>query len=136
MHADPDALVELDFLRIIFVSIERIETDIVVNKLSANLNGGGGQNMTGSARTREYDLLLEGFTLGHSQRVGLCDDRHNVDDLAEFFHDDDIDGPKTVTSGIDKEQAAVDARVLDVSVTHCGQFLAQIRAMLVLKKWG
>ena len=35
-------------------------------------------------------------------------------------------------SRIDKVQAAVDARVLNVPVTHGRQFLAQIRAVLVL----
>ena len=36
-----------------------------------------------------------------------------------------------MASGVDEVQAAVDARVLDVSVTHGGQLLAQVRAVLV-----
>jgi len=37
-----------------------------------------------------------------------------------------------MAGGADEVQAAMDARVLDVTVTHCGQLLAEVRAMLVL----
>lgn len=36
-HAYSDLLVELDFLLIIFLGVERIETDVVVHKLRPNL---------------------------------------------------------------------------------------------------
>jgi len=62
----PDLLVKCDFLRVIFISIEWVETDIVVCQLVSN-------------------LLFESFPLLESQRVSLGNYRHNVDDFAKFF---------------------------------------------------
>ena len=76
--------------------------------------------------------MLENVTLLHGQAVRLCDDRDDVDDLAELLHHNDINGAETVPSRIDEEQAAMDTGVLDVSVTHSSELLAQVRAVLVL----
>jgi hypothetical protein len=37
-----------------------------------------------------------------------------------------------MTSRIDKVEATMNARILDIAVTHCGEFLAKISAVLVL----
>ncbi len=37
-----------------------------------------------------------------------------------------------MASGVDEKEAAVDARVLDVSVANSGELLAEVRAVLVL----
>jgi hypothetical protein len=56
----PNALVELHFLFIIFVSIEWIEADAVVEELCSDLSKG--QDKPNTAR-RDADLLFERFTL-------------------------------------------------------------------------
>jgi len=76
-------------------------------------------------------LGLEPLPLIQCQAITLRDDRHNIDDFAQFLHHDNVNRPQSMASGVDEVQAAVDARVLDVSVTHGGQLLAQVRAVLV-----
>jgi hypothetical protein len=77
-------------------------------------------------------FLLEGLSLFKRQAVRFGNDRNDVDDLAQLFHDDDINRPERMTRWVDEIQAAVDARVLDVTVAHSGELLAEVRAMLVL----
>lgn len=79
----------------------------------------------------ETNLRLERLLLLNGEAVRLCDDGDDVDDVAELFHDDDVDGAQGVAGGVDKVQAAVDARVLDVAVAHGGELLAEVRAVLV-----
>jgi hypothetical protein len=76
--------------------------------------------------------LLERITLSQRERVRLGDDRNDVDDFAQLLHDDDINRAERVAGGVDEEQAAVDARVLDVTVAHGGELFAEVRAVLVL----
>jgi hypothetical protein len=76
--------------------------------------------------------LLKRITLNQGERVRLGNDRNDVDDFAQLLHDDDINRAERVTGGVDEEQAAVDARVLDVAVAHSGELLAEVRAVLVL----
>jgi hypothetical protein len=42
------------------------------------------------------DAVLELLALLKREGVGLCDDRNNVDSLAQLLKDDNIDGLKTV----------------------------------------
>ena len=42
------------------------------------------------------DALFEGLTFFESQGVGFGDYRDDVDDVGEFFEDDDVDGFETV----------------------------------------
>ena len=76
--------------------------------------------------------LFESITLLKRQRICLGNDRNDVDNLAELFHDDDVNRAKRVAGGVDEEQATVDTGVLNVAVTHSGEFFAEIRAVLVL----
>ena len=76
--------------------------------------------------------MLEGFPLLESQAVRLGNDGDNVDDFAELLHDDNVDGTERMAGGVDEEEAAVDAGVLDVAVAHCCELLAEVRAVLVL----
>lgn len=76
--------------------------------------------------------LFERVPLVHGQAVGLRDNRHDIHDLTQLLHDDDVDGTKGVASRVDEEQTAVDARVLDVAVADGGELLAEVRAVLVL----
>jgi hypothetical protein len=76
--------------------------------------------------------LLELGTLLKSQAITLGDDGHNVDELAQLLEDDDVDGLQGVAGGLDEEQAAVDAGVLEVSFTLSSELLAQVGTVLVL----
>ena len=61
------------------------------------------------------DAILELLTLLESERVGLCDDRDNVDSLAQLLEDDNVNGLEAVTGGRDEVKTAVDAGILDVA---------------------
>jgi predicted RNA-binding protein len=76
--------------------------------------------------------LLELGTLLEGQAVALGNDRHDVDKLAELLQHDNVDGLQRVAGGLDEEQAAVDARVLEVALTLGGELLAEVGAVLVL----
>jgi hypothetical protein len=78
------------------------------------------------------DLLFEHLPLLKHQAVRLGDDGHDIDDLAELLHDDDINWAERMTSGVDEEQTAVNTRVLDIAVTHGGKLLTEVGAVLVL----
>lgn len=75
---------------------------------------------------------LECLPLVERQTITLGNDRNDVDNLAKLLHDGDVDRLKRVTSGSDEVEAAVDARVDDVLVTHRGELLAEIGRVLVL----
>lgn len=77
-------------------------------------------------------FLLERLPFVKGQAVGLGDDRNDVYDLAELLHDSDIDSSEGVACGVDEVQTAMDASVLDETITHGGKLLAEVRAVLVL----
>jgi len=107
-----DRLVKLNLFLVIFISVKRIQANVVVHQLFPNLG-------------------LEPLPLLQRQAVTLRNNRHNIDDLAQLLHHDHVNRPQGMAGGVDEVQTAVDARVLDVSVTHSRQFLAQVRAVLV-----
>lgn len=76
--------------------------------------------------------VLEQLSLLQGETIRLGNDRHNIDSLAQLLQDDNIDWLEGVTGGGDEVQAAVDAGVLDVTLTLRSQLLAQICAVLVL----
>ena len=78
------------------------------------------------------DALLERLTLLQGEGVGLGDDGHDVDHVGQLLQHDNIDGLERVARGLDEEQAAVDARVLDVALALGGELLAQVGRVLVL----
>ena len=108
-----DLLVDGGLLVIVLVVVVGVEADVVEGKLVS-------------------DSVLESLTLFQSQGVGLCDDGHNVDNLAQLLQDNDIDGLESVTCGLDEVQAAVDTGVLDVAVALGGKLLAQVGRVLIL----
>lgn len=70
------------------------------------------------------DALLERLALLQSQGVSLGNDGNNVDDIGQLLQDDDIDGLKGVAGGLDEEQAAMDAGILDVTLTLSSELLS------------
>lgn len=78
------------------------------------------------------DAFLELLALLSSQGVGLGNDGHDVDNIGELLQDDDIDRLERVTRGLDEEEAAVNAGVLDVTLSLCCELLAQVRGVLIL----
>lgn len=78
------------------------------------------------------DALLERLALLQGERVGLGNDGNDVDNVRQLLQHDNVNRLERVTRGLDEEQAAVDARVLDVPLTLGGEFLPQVRGVLVL----
>ena len=78
------------------------------------------------------DAVLEHLTLFERQAVGLGDDRHDIDRLAQLPQDDNVNGLEGVAGGGDEVETAVDACVLDVAFALGGQLLAQVGAVLIL----
>lgn len=72
------------------------------------------------------DALLECLTLLKGQRVGLGDNRHDIDNVRQFLQHDNIDRLERVAGGLDEEQAAVDAGVLDIALALGGELLAKV----------
>lgn len=108
-----DGSVESNFLLVVLLIVVRVHAQVVEGELLL------------------YPLL-EGCTLLESQAVALGNDWHNVDEFAQFLQHNNVDGLKAVAGRIDEEQAAVDARVLEVALTLGSELLAQIGAVLVL----
>lgn len=78
------------------------------------------------------DAGLELLALLKGQRVGLGDDGHDVDNVGQLLQDDNVDGLQGVAGGLDEEQAAVDAGILDVALALGRELLAQVRRVLIL----
>lgn len=78
------------------------------------------------------NALLEGLALLQRQAVGLCDDGHDVDNVAKLAQHDNVNGLQGVAGWLDEEETAVDASVLDVALALSGELLVQVCAVLVL----
>lgn len=76
--------------------------------------------------------LLKGTALFKGKGVGLGDDRNHVDNIRELLQDNDIDWLQGVARGLDEEKAAVDAGILDISLSLSGEFLSEVGRVLVL----
>ena len=93
-----DLRIHRRFFGIVLLVLVRIHANIVEGKLLLN-------------------AVLEQLPLLQRQAVGFRDDGDDVDGLGEFLEHDDVDGFEGVAGGRDEVEAAVDARVLDVSAT-------------------
>ncbi len=78
------------------------------------------------------NLHFKRVPLIRSQTVRFGDNGDNVDNLAELLHNNYINRAEGVASRVDEVEAAVDSRVLDVSVSHSGELLAEVSTVLVL----
>jgi hypothetical protein len=76
--------------------------------------------------------LFERTALLESEGVGFGNDGHNVDDVGKLLEYDNIDGLEGVAGRLDEEEAAVDASVLNVSLSLGGEFFAEVGRVLVL----
>lgn len=78
------------------------------------------------------DALLESLALLGGKRISLGNHRHNVDDIGQLLENNNIDGLQRVAGGLNEEEAAVNAGVLDVALTLGRELLAQVGGVLVL----
>lgn len=78
------------------------------------------------------DPSLELLSLLEGERVGLGDDRDDVDDVGELLQHHNIDGLERVSRRLDEEQAAVDAGVLDIALALSGELLSEVGRVLIL----
>jgi hypothetical protein len=77
-------------------------------------------------------LNLERIPLRTRQAIRLGDNRHDINHLAQLLHDNHINRAERMSRGAEEVQAAVNTRVLNVSVPHRGKLFAQVRRVLVL----
>jgi len=124
----PDRLIQLNLLFVAVVGVKRIQPNVVVDQFGTNLSLC--QHLFGHL-AMAY-LLLERLPLLQRQAVRLGNNRNHIHNFAQLFHHNDVNRTQRMSSRTDEVEAAVDARVLDVPVTHRRQLLAQIRAVLVL----
>lgn len=112
IHTHLDLCVEGNLLAVVFFIIVRIHAQIVESKFLL------------------YPVL-ERLPLLQGETVALCNDGDDVDNIAEFLQDNNVDWLERVAGGLNEEQAAVDAGVLNVSLALGGEFLVQVCAILV-----
>lgn len=77
-------------------------------------------------------LGLEAVTLLQSQAIALGNNGHNIDNIAQLLHHNNINWTEAVARRVDEVQATVNASVLNVALTLSSQLLAQVRRVLVL----
>lgn len=77
------------------------------------------------------DALLERLALLERQGVSLGNNGHHVDHIGQLLQHDNVDGLQGVASGLDEEQAAVNAGILDVLLAVGGELLAQVGRVLI-----
>merc|ERR1712000_199239 len=61
------------------------------------------------------DAFFESSALLQRKGVGLCDDRHDIDNIGELLQNHNVNRFEGVARRLDEEQAAVNSCVLDVS---------------------
>lgn len=91
-----DLSVHSSLFRVVLLVLVRVHPDVVEGELL-------------------LDAVLELLALLKSERVGLCNDWHNVDGLAQLLEDNNVDRLETVAGGRNEVQTAVDAGVLNVA---------------------
>ena len=91
-----DLGVHSSLLRIILLVLVRVHPDVVEGELL-------------------LDAVLELLALFKCKRVGLRNDWHDVDGLAQLLENDNVDGLEAVAGGGNEVKTAVDAGVLDVA---------------------
>jgi len=103
----PNTFIELCFLLVVLVSIKRVKSNVVVQQLGAN-------------SFLKVEALIE------RERVRLGDDWNNVHDFAELLHHDNVNGTERMTGGIDEEKTAMNAGVLDITVSLSSQLFPEV----------
>lgn len=83
----------------------------------------GDETLSSHDNTCNAHLLLERLPLLKRKAVRLGDDGNNVHNLAELLHHDNVYRAKRMSSRVDEEETAVNARVLNVAVAHGRQLL-------------
>ena len=75
--------------------------------------------------------LLESFPFLQSQTITLRNNRHNVDNLAQLLHHQDIDRLEGVTGRSNEVEAAVNSSIDNMLVSHRCQFFSEVGGMLI-----
>lgn len=76
--------------------------------------------------------LLKSSALFQSQAVGLGNDWYDIDKLRKLLEHNNINWLQAVTGRLDEEETAVDACILQVSLTLRSQLLSEVGAVLIL----
>lgn len=78
------------------------------------------------------DAVLENLSLLQGKTISLGNDGNDIDRLAQLLQHDNVNRLEGVSGWCDEIQAAVDAGVLNVTLTLGGKLLAEVGAVLVL----
>lgn len=76
--------------------------------------------------------LLESTSLLQGQGIRLGNDRYDIDNIWELLQNHDINGLQSVAWGLNEEQAAVNASILDIPFTLSSEFLSEVCRVLIL----
>ena len=77
------------------------------------------------------DALFERPSLFQRKRIGFRNDGDNVHNIGKLLQDDNVNGLESVARWLDEEQAAMNAGILNVSLSLCSEFLSEVGRVLV-----
>jgi len=77
------------------------------------------------------DALFERPAFLEGERVGLCYDGHDVDDIGELLQHYNVDGFQSMSRWLNEEEAAMDSGILNVAFSLRRQFLPEVGRVLV-----
>ena len=77
------------------------------------------------------DALFECPAFLECERIGFCNDRDNIDDIGELLQDDNINRLESMAGGLNEEKAAMNAGILNVAFSLCGEFFSEVGRVLV-----
>lgn len=69
-----------------------------------------------------FNVFFEFLVFLDGKSVGFGDDGNNVDDIRQFFQDDNVNGFERVVRRLNEEQVVVDMSVLNVVFVLCCEF--------------
>lgn len=70
--------------------------------------------------------FLECASLFESKRVGFCDDWNDVYNVSQLLEDDDVNRLQSMSRWLNEEKAAMDAGILDISITLSSELLSEV----------
>ena len=72
------------------------------------------------------NALFEGHALFEGEGVGFGDHWNDVDDVRELLQHDDVDRLKSMARWLDEEETAVNASILYIAFSLCGEFFSEV----------
>jgi hypothetical protein len=78
------------------------------------------------------DSLLKSAALFQSQRIRLCNDWNDIDNIRKLLENNNINWLESMAGRLNEEEAAVDAGILDITLSLGCKLLSKVCGVLVL----